>query len=378
MPPRKMGEEDKAPAPTDAGADGMDALPDDVLRLVLSFLPAQEAVRTCVLASRWRHLWKSAPGLRIMGCDERVPAPVKELCGFVDHLLLRRGHASLETCDFRLGYFDNDDNVRRLGRWIGHVVMCQVQTLRLRVCDEECEPWLDSLSLVSRHLTRLELAGVGLYSGFCDFSGCPSLEHLGIAHCDLCCVNRISSDSLKCLSITSCSVKTTWLTFIYVPSLVSLRLADSWDPDDKECHGCFDVENHNNDVLMEVLSETDNLALISESEAFGIERYLKWCPPFRKLKTVLLDHYWCVAPDFQALTCILNNTPVLEKLILQLFPKGSGHKFEMIGRCNFMERSGAISSEHLKAIKVKFEVFDEDVRDVLKYLCTLNIYFIVE
>jgi hypothetical protein len=49
------------------GAQRMGALPDDLLHHVLSFLPAHEAVRTCLLARRWRHLWKSVAALRITG-----------------------------------------------------------------------------------------------------------------------------------------------------------------------------------------------------------------------------------------------------------------------------------------------------------------------
>lgn len=52
----------------DVGFDGycrIDVLPDESLQHVLSFLPAREAVQTCVLARRWRHLWRSVPALRI-------------------------------------------------------------------------------------------------------------------------------------------------------------------------------------------------------------------------------------------------------------------------------------------------------------------------
>ena len=48
---------------------------------------------------------------------------------------------------------------------------------------------------------------------------------------------------------------------------------------------------------------------------------LKQCPTFSKLKTLLLDDRWCVAPDFPALSCILKHSPVLEKLTLHLFSK---------------------------------------------------------
>jgi hypothetical protein len=46
---------------------------------------------------------------------------------------------------------------------------------------------------------------------------------------------------------------------------------------------------------------------------------LKQCPTFSKLKTLLLNEYWCMGPDLDPLACILKNSPVLEKLTLQLF-----------------------------------------------------------
>jgi hypothetical protein len=37
-------------------ADRLSALPDEILQHILSFLLAQEAVRTCVLAQSWRQV----------------------------------------------------------------------------------------------------------------------------------------------------------------------------------------------------------------------------------------------------------------------------------------------------------------------------------
>ncbi|KAM0840503.1 hypothetical protein ACQ4PT_059613 [Festuca glaucescens] len=69
------------------GEDRISALPDDVLRHLLSFLPSRNSVRTCVLAKRWRTLWKSVPALRIKddplgrftyeGPDESVACSLK-------------------------------------------------------------------------------------------------------------------------------------------------------------------------------------------------------------------------------------------------------------------------------------------------------------
>ncbi|CAO2141204.1 unnamed protein product [Urochloa humidicola] len=65
--------------PTQGTRGGIDALPDDAFCRILSFLPAPEAVATCVLAKGWRDLWKSITGLRIMGSDEKVLPPAEEL-----------------------------------------------------------------------------------------------------------------------------------------------------------------------------------------------------------------------------------------------------------------------------------------------------------
>lgn len=47
-------------APVMSGRSGIDSLPDGVLEHMLGFLEAREAVRTCVLARRWRYLLRPA------------------------------------------------------------------------------------------------------------------------------------------------------------------------------------------------------------------------------------------------------------------------------------------------------------------------------
>nr|CAB3489470.1 unnamed protein product [Digitaria exilis] len=130
QPVRQNAFEEVDHATGGAPADGIDrigALPDEVLHHVLSFLRAQDAVRTCVLAQRWRHLWRFATGLRI-GCgeDDCTVASVPELREFVDNLLLLRGLVPLVKCEFSFDEYGNED-VHRLNLWIKHAILCQVQ-----------------------------------------------------------------------------------------------------------------------------------------------------------------------------------------------------------------------------------------------------------
>lgn len=123
---------------------------------------------------------------------------------------------------------------------------------------------------------------------------------------------------------------------------------------------------------------------------------------FCNLRTLLLNEYWCVPDDIHALSCILEHTPNLEKLTLQLFSEvhttligyccildllhfllilqifftcslqGPKHNVEMEGSFSSAVQSAAIS-KYLKIIEIKCEVVDERVAKVLKFLCTFNI-----
>ncbi|CAL4908731.1 unnamed protein product [Urochloa decumbens] len=145
-----------------------------------------------------------------------------------------------------------------------------------------------------------------------------------------------------------------------------------------DCDSCYDIIHGNGScILLEGLSRAKNLALIAESKTFIFKMDLKWCPTFSKLKTLLLRDYWSVALDLDTISCIIKNSPVLEKLTLELSSKGSGHNIEMKGNYTPVQETTAIS-EHLKIVEVKCDVVDEKVHKVLKLLSTFNIRFSFE
>ncbi|TVU16832.1 hypothetical protein EJB05_36987 [Eragrostis curvula] len=441
MPAQKTWEEGEG-APAGAGEeDRIGALPDGILHQVLSFVPAEQAVRTCVLAKRWRHLWKSAPGLCI-GCFRNYkPVSVAALRRFVDPLFLHRRASPLDTCKLRIGDFSKDGDEDKVNLWFRHAVACKVREFTLHVeRNDYVDPWrlLDDRHLVSQHLTRLKLHCVQCHDNFLDFASCPTLEHLEFEYCFFALATKISSESIKSLSIIDCPVSDDFRLRIYAPNLISLYLDEFWGmapilenmpslveafvrvtnifadwcdklcDNGKDCH-CEYCDSGNigngSSVLLEGLSKARKLALISEpqmmllkedlascmhchqltlplrklSHLFALQlvqfifrRDLRWCPTFTMLKTLLLNDYWCVPDDLSPLACMLEHSPVLEKLTLQLFSEGPDHKFEMKGTFSSRKRSSAIS-EHLKIVEIKCEAIDEEVFKVLKFLCTFNI-----
>ncbi|VAI09007.1 unnamed protein product [Triticum turgidum subsp. durum] len=150
-----------------SGVDSISALPDDVLHSVLRLLPAEEVVRTCVLARRWRGVWRSMPSLRFNGAEGWGSAD--RFAQFVDHLLhLRFGgdggaRPPLDSCEFDFdadGFMQLPANERHASHWIWQAVP-HVRVLRLHVVEFEQEPSpLSDLRLVSQHLTRLDLVGL--------------------------------------------------------------------------------------------------------------------------------------------------------------------------------------------------------------------------
>ncbi|TVT96692.1 hypothetical protein EJB05_58091, partial [Eragrostis curvula] len=390
-------------------------LPDAVLKHILGFLPAHEAVKTSLLARRWRHLWKSATTLRIHHHPAQEPVK-KNIREFVKQILRLRGSSALDECEIILLDFDDQD-VPSINRWIKRVLKRQVQALTLRFYRNRTgqSSWLplNDRPLVSQHLTRLKLFDLCFNDKFLDFSRCPALEELEIDSCFMASVHGISSQSLKRLSIgPSCILAQTFRNRISAPNLASLHLevdfgrapvldempllqdalveisysmfdscrnSDESGSSDNNDDDYYNYDNNDDDyyeidgdddtcVLLQGLSQANNLALISDTKMLVFKRDLNWCPTFSNLKTLLLNEYWCKpADDFSALTCILEHSPVLERLTLQLFCKGAESKIKMKELSDPRDRSAAIS-KYLQIVEIKCELIDKEVLTILKFL----------
>ncbi|KAL6658185.1 hypothetical protein ACP70R_003771 [Stipagrostis hirtigluma subsp. patula] len=390
--PKRSRESSEEAAAMAGGEDRLGALPDDALLRVLSLLPSEDAVRTCVLARRWRHLWRSTPALRVARDDDRRWS-VRWLRRFVSRFLrLRDGRVPLDECDLlcrpfvlcRGGAAAEASCFEAAERWIRRAVSVgRARVLKLSVGTPENRFQLADAPLVSQQLTRVELDNIELQDGTLDLSGCPALEDLEITSCSIE-ADQILLPPVKRLRIMWCYFNIIPRSSISAPSLVSLQLSENagftpllesmpslvtafvrldnqcseicannnyfGDCGYDSCNGCYGnlfYEDDDNDqcVLLDGLSGATHLELTALPEVFVCRKDFKWDPTFSKLKTLLLNE-WCVDAGFSALIYFLQRSPILEKLTLQLHKAQEPAVVEANGCYNAREES--LVSKHLR------------------------------
>ncbi|GJN28174.1 hypothetical protein PR202_gb16268 [Eleusine coracana subsp. coracana] len=335
---------------TEDGEDRLSSLPEGLLEDILFYLPSRDAVRTSVLARRWRTVWKSVRALRVMESESYQSA--NELNGFVNNMLLLRETLPLNVVEIKSYHesFDEDHNfesLRYIEHWVRYAFLREVKALRLYIMDVDV--MLPDKLLTSSKLEKLELTRVVSEGPTLDFSSCPLLNDLKMEFCNLL-VDKITSPSIAHLSVTYCCFKSVGRTRISTPNLVSLQLVDCrertpllesmpkpvsafvrlcnrsdccdksyeiGDCGDNSCKGCPGSTGNSPSILLQGLSCAANLELTAKKTVFVFRRDLTRCPIFSKLKTLLLNG-WCLTRNFDALVCFLQHSPALEKLILQL------------------------------------------------------------
>ncbi|EEE60514.1 hypothetical protein OsJ_13832 [Oryza sativa Japonica Group] len=228
----------------DRGDDYLGTLPDYLLHKVMSFLPARQAVQTCVLSRRWRDLWRSMPCIDIDGDEfgggmakvrwEKLMDFANNLLEFGDVHVIDFNPPFLERFRLHLAHSWTAPYIRA---WKGSrlIECCILGGFRHRPAAAEIAvgvgvplfrlPWLPSVS--TSRLKRLHLSGLVLDGCFdeCICSSCPILEAMELKSCS-CEFNKIESATLKSLAIhgcRSCLLECTTLA-IKTPRLTSLLL----------------------------------------------------------------------------------------------------------------------------------------------------------
>uniref|UniRef100_A0A0E0AQU1 F-box domain-containing protein n=1 Tax=Oryza glumipatula TaxID=40148 RepID=A0A0E0AQU1_9ORYZ len=210
--------------------DFISSLPDESLQHILCFMTTREAIQTCVLSTRWHHIWKSVQCLEIKASEFTSKMG---FVNFMDNLVLRRGCVPLDSLRMYTLYQHGSVslNHHNANMWVGYALRRNVH--ELHICEHYSEYFdLDHSSFISSHLKILRLRNVTISDLFIEklFSGCPALQDLVMIDC---CVyaTRFSSTSLKNLTFISHSpdngdsVHDDYKDLVTdTPSLVSLHL----------------------------------------------------------------------------------------------------------------------------------------------------------
>jgi hypothetical protein len=184
----------------DGSPDRLSVLPEGLLLDLLSFLPSRDAVRTCVLARRWRNLWKEVPALYITPATTSRYQGASALHRFVNYLLFFRNRSPLHVAELNsYGGGNFDEAVQYLELGIRYSLSCAVAILSVTSNDEYYRWPLPKGLITSEHLTALQLTRVKTQDDL-DFSSCVSLKDLKMTDCGIYC-DRIMSPSLKHLSL---------------------------------------------------------------------------------------------------------------------------------------------------------------------------------
>ncbi|CAM0879571.1 unnamed protein product [Alopecurus aequalis] len=340
--------------------DRIGVLPDDVSQLLLSFLPSRDAVRTCVLATRWRTLWKSVPSLRT---DTSNWMCAHDSNRFVNNLLHYRDRtAPLDVCEIS-SYDDEDDDEGCLyiEQWVQYAVSCKARdgSVDLSSCHalevlkvQDCV--LNLVGVFSKSLRRLKIA---------------RSHHLTRTYC-----TSISAPGLVDLELTNCSYWT-----LVLESLPSLVTAFIFIGEKDECAVCYSSSNDSSEesydeaddrddcVTLQGLADATDLKLITRSPMDFLNG-LEDCSVFSKLKTLLLNE-WCVAANFTGLVYFLQHSPNLERLRLE--PDGAEEFASESEICeSYNPREHFWVSKHLKVVKILYCGEDEIIDQIRKILCT--------
>ncbi|EES12212.1 hypothetical protein BDA96_06G097000 [Sorghum bicolor] len=386
-------------------SDRLSSLPDCLIHHIMSFLKARQVVQTCVLSTRWRHLWRSVPCLDIDQEEFKTAGPNRDeekewhdFADFTDHLLIPNNIsiAHLDTFQLQLSVskypYDKD---KQAARWIRHGIKYSGQ-----------DPGIQCMKLnsASWRLKRLHLSNLYLDDSFMNHisSGCQYLEDLELKSCN-CSFHEITSHTMKNLILKGCQCYA--LSVITSPMLNSLIINGGWfafislrviapavaylllDVSAYSFRGCVSFDEMSslaeasiflrNCVRSELskdqfkllcsLSNVTNLVLSGFQTMVIGEEF----PEFQNLRTLLLEK--CdLSDNFQMLGHFLQHSPNLEKLTLDhcKFSKDPKRKKGNVKSNKAYLNQFDVRCKNLKLTKIIYN--DDDAQKLLNLLFSIS------
>ncbi|RHN53024.1 putative F-box domain, leucine-rich repeat domain, L domain-containing protein [Medicago truncatula] len=210
--------------------DRLSDLPDCLLVYILSFLRIEYAVRTCILSTRWKHLWKRIPEL-FLHSSTLFRGKEKQFFTFVSKILtLRDNSAALHILDFEC---DSDYESELVQKILNYACSHNTQIQQLGISISHDSDLLMPCVSSCQALTSLTLS---IYNGcifpdtFPKYLNMPALTSLDLTGFTFCgdenrCAEPFSAfTKLNSLIISRCMVKDAQILRISSETLDNLYL----------------------------------------------------------------------------------------------------------------------------------------------------------
>ncbi|XP_078177370.1 FBD-associated F-box protein At5g60610-like isoform X2 [Carex rostrata] len=399
----------------DFARDRISGLPDPLLTHILSFLPTEEAVRTCILAKRWIKVWASLPVLIFDDPVNPYDNLTKEeyrtrdakFLRFIGGIIFHREKLTLDT--FKLTWWGIErDTLLHVFEFLCYAVECRPRILSIHIDEctffdlpnsictstsvEEMSLWLfnddclEPRTMILPSLKKLELR----YLFYNDdimrmlISGCPILEELVLIECYME-VTLISSNVLKKLVLINC--RQHWPMEISCPGVVSLSITSiskggitlknmsslaTADILFEEYAG-FSLGTLDHDLrLLSGLSNVTSLKLYTRCTAIMdlLLADIPNCPILKNLTSLdlgVLDFNY----DWDLVACLLQHSSNLKDLTLHLYQSydsDEGFQQEISFQHDFLEamkiicpgKNVKLAEELVHNIKLAGELYDMD------------------
>ncbi|KAM6556076.1 hypothetical protein CsatB_003095 [Cannabis sativa] len=324
-----------------ADDDKISKLPDALITHILSFLPTEEVVRTCILSKRWKFIWYSVPTLLFYNTNDD---DLEKLYNYVNKYLKHRktgmkfiADSGITSFVLRMTGECERSKTRLIDKWLAFAVEKKIKKIELSInLDLIPIDWNSAYYCIpkillenAKYLTILDLSGIMLDSSY-SFSF-PSLKTLSLEsvwHSD----NSDSEGVVKFL--------------LGCPSLEKLRLFDHQFLND----GKFRLQSLSLKFLE--LTCLDNPKLNVQVEAINLESLVLYGVALnkiniscKKLRNLSIED--CAEDKQSSLQVLISNNPLLENLTLR--------------RCHiYNSKHLNISSQHLKSFEFEQHWYDED------------------